>query len=214
MSNQSKKVDTLTIMNFLMKYKTQESITSLVELEGLLVGWSCSPSSNAQDLLDHIFGAEEPETESVEEVETFLKAVFECYNLSSKEIRKKKYVPLFLKKPEELSSWCRYFTFGIGGPPLDPDTIPEHVMFYLLCIFTKALPEDTKGLNQEPKAIEVDQKTLASLSVEDFADMAREIHLFACEQRSRNRTTKQKMPGRNDPCLCGSGKKFKKCCLQ
>ncbi|EMZ2628949.1 SEC-C domain-containing protein, partial [Escherichia coli O8:H11] len=21
------------------------------------------------------------------------------------------------------------------------------------------------------------------------------------------------MPGRNDPCPCGSGKKFKKCCL-
>ncbi|MDI9778475.1 SEC-C metal-binding domain-containing protein [Pseudomonas putida] len=21
-------------------------------------------------------------------------------------------------------------------------------------------------------------------------------------------------PGRNDPCLCGSGKKYKRCCLQ
>ena len=24
---------------------------------------------------------------------------------------------------------------------------------------------------------------------------------------------KQKLPGRNDPCPCGSGKKYKKCCL-
>lgn len=24
---------------------------------------------------------------------------------------------------------------------------------------------------------------------------------------------KHKLPGRNDPCVCGSGKKFKKCCL-
>jgi hypothetical protein len=23
----------------------------------------------------------------------------------------------------------------------------------------------------------------------------------------------QKLPGRNEPCICGSGKKFKKCCL-
>ncbi|MCV5090987.1 SEC-C metal-binding domain-containing protein, partial [Klebsiella pneumoniae] len=23
----------------------------------------------------------------------------------------------------------------------------------------------------------------------------------------------EKLPGRNDPCQCGSGKKFKKCCL-
>lgn len=25
---------------------------------------------------------------------------------------------------------------------------------------------------------------------------------------------KNKIPGRNDPCICGSGKKFKKCCLK
>jgi hypothetical protein len=24
---------------------------------------------------------------------------------------------------------------------------------------------------------------------------------------------RQKLPGRNDPCLCGSGRKFKKCCI-
>ena len=31
------------------------------------------------------------------------------------------------------------------------------------------------------------------------------------EQRERRRTKNQK-PGRNDPCPCGSGKKYKKCC--
>jgi len=24
----------------------------------------------------------------------------------------------------------------------------------------------------------------------------------------------QRLPGRNEPCICGSGKKYKKCCLQ
>ena len=28
------------------------------------------------------------------------------------------------------------------------------------------------------------------------------------------RTKKVALPGRNDPCYCGSGKKFKKCCLR
>ena len=27
-----------------------------------------------------------------------------------------------------------------------------------------------------------------------------------------NPYVKQKLPGRNDPCLCGSGKKYKNCC--
>ena len=25
---------------------------------------------------------------------------------------------------------------------------------------------------------------------------------------------KKEMPGRNEPCPCGSGKKFKKCCIE
>ena len=30
-------------------------------------------------------------------------------------------------------------------------------------------------------------------------------------QQSRNPVIKDKLPGRNDPCPCGSGKKFKQC---
>lgn len=32
------------------------------------------------------------------------------------------------------------------------------------------------------------------------------------KQRLSGTIIKQKEPGRNDPCLCGSGKKYKKCC--
>ena len=43
---------------------------------------------------------------------------------------------------------------------------------------------------------------------------------YYCPQESRTRTSQEQPPfirarekvGRNDPCLCGSGKKFKKCC--
>jgi len=30
---------------------------------------------------------------------------------------------------------------------------------------------------------------------------------------ARQPVTKEKQAGRNDPCPCGSGKKYKKCCL-
>ena len=32
------------------------------------------------------------------------------------------------------------------------------------------------------------------------------------EQRGRTPVSVEKEPGRNDPCPCGSGKKYKKCC--
>lgn len=36
---------------------------------------------------------------------------------------------------------------------------------------------------------------------------------FVEEIKSTQPTIKKKTPGRNDPCSCGSGKKFKNCCL-
>jgi SWIM/SEC-C metal-binding protein len=35
---------------------------------------------------------------------------------------------------------------------------------------------------------------------------------IAKEQRKAGTVVKDKTPGRNDPCPCGSGKKYKKCC--
>jgi hypothetical protein len=35
---------------------------------------------------------------------------------------------------------------------------------------------------------------------------------IAREQRKSGTVTKDKTPGRNDPCPCGSGRKYKKCC--
>ncbi len=43
------------------------------------------------------------------------------------------------------------------------------------------------------------------------------IHLIQCDREAhewRATVVAEKTPGRNDPCSCGSGKKYKKCCLQ
>jgi hypothetical protein len=45
----------------------------------------------------------------------------------------------------------------------------------------------------------------AILSAEKREEIAR-------EQRKSGTVVKDKTPGRNDPCPCGSGKKYKKCC--
>jgi uncharacterized protein YecA (UPF0149 family) len=37
------------------------------------------------------------------------------------------------------------------------------------------------------------------------------LQIFHDYRRSRT-VVKEKQPGRNDPCPCGSGKKYKKCC--
>jgi len=47
-----------------------------------------------------------------------------------------------------------------------------------------------------------------------IAPAVRRMHAYWLEQSSNDRTIRRDSPkvGRNDPCPCGSGKKFKKCC--
>ncbi|MDR2771599.1 MAG: SEC-C domain-containing protein [Clostridiales Family XIII bacterium] len=53
---------------------------------------------------------------------------------------------------------------------------------------------------------------LYSLPEWDAALGAERREEIAHEQRKAGTVIKDKTPGRNDPCPCGSGKKYKKCC--
>lgn len=46
---------------------------------------------------------------------------------------------------------------------------------------------------------------------EDVLPMERRLEIVKEYKRSKT-VVKEKLPGRNDPCPCGSGKKYKKCC--
>jgi hypothetical protein len=64
--------------------------------------------------------------------------------------------------------------------------------------------EQLRALGSSPE----DAARIASDMAEDFPKGGRRV-----SDRVQNRSGKNK-PGRNDPCPCGSGKKYKKCCLK
>ena len=68
----------------------------------------------------------------------------------------------------------------------------------------------TEERDNELKALASDHGIFIKVIVsEDQAEDTRELDSIL------NKTTTQineKVPSRNDPCLCGSGKKYKKCC--
>ena len=199
---------------FLNKYKTRGSITSLIALESLLVGWSCSPSARTQDLLDSIYGEEEPEIDDFEELEKFIRVLFSFQNLSIKELSKKTYKPFFFKEEKDIQLWCQYFTWGIGEEVFYQEDLPVEIRLILMCIEAKGFPQDRDMLEGDKKEFERIQKAVESWGVRDFANIAQALYLFFCEQRAKKHGGTKKALGRNEPCICGSGKKFKHCCLQ
>ena len=49
-------------------------------------------------------------------------------------------------------------------------------------------------------------------SIEVDEERAEDISELEFLQSKPKTTVLEKVPGRNDPCVCGSGKKYKKCC--
>lgn len=69
-------------------------------------------------------------------------------------------------------------------------------------------------------SLDLSNKALADSIVNSFSKIFNNTPIWSLkgltpsESTARQKTTiiKDKEPGRNDPCLCGSGKKYKKCC--
>jgi peptide deformylase len=72
--------------------------------------------------------------------------------------------------------------------------------------------EDAKGTwESDNKGNDQELRLLESICVQHEID---HLNGLTIHHRKRNTTIKvEKKPGRNEPCHCGSGKKYKKCCL-
>jgi hypothetical protein len=77
-------------------------------------------------------------------------------------------------------------------------------------------PETSKQVADKPSSSEP-QRTKNSFIDEEAQEMAQAVasgnmdRVIELRQRSNSRSAATKV-GRNDPCPCGSGRKFKKCC--
>lgn len=123
----------------------------------------------------------------------------------------------------------------------DPDTVVEGTVEELAAKYNTEIPIMVgflDGINESLKSEnpieEMDEKTKVNLGfdkeklfynmVEAKADWLYELPVWESllsedkrkelfwEQKKSNTVVKEKKVGRNDPCTCGSGKKYKKCC--
>ena len=76
-------------------------------------------------------------------------------------------------------------------------------------------PKDSKGSweKEQSKNEDAQLRTLESVCVQHEIDHLNGITIHDRENKSKP-IVSQKKVGRNDPCPCGSGKKYKKCCLK
>lgn len=214
------------------KYATDDSIVSVSELDGFLTAIVSGPDMiMPSEWLPEIWGGTEqmPNWESKEEFGRFMQIVMGIMNDN---------VEVLMEQPEDfqalvlvdmqdgepvdvVSLWCGGYMRGIALSSQDWLNLPEDLQAHFSCI---ALFGSEEG---EEILVDFADHELEALK-QEIEPAACALHAYWLSQRAplappsrpSNGPTAQILPfvraqpktGPNEPCPCGSGKKFKKCC--
>jgi uncharacterized protein len=203
----------------------------LEELDGFFAAFCCSPEVlSVHDFLSDIWGDETGEEDmpfdSIEELNQFLNLLMRYKREVGKRFKEEIFFPKLLldekKAQVKGNKWAQGFLRGGQiSDSLEEIMNNEEVSGCLVAILALAY-EHHEDVELRPYEEEVTpeqrEKLLISLCVgvtgiyryffphrKAYAKMAKEKNTLKNQKRRL---------GRNDPCYCGSGIKYKRCCLQ
>ena len=134
---------------------------------------------------------------------------------------------VFGHEPDEdvRRKWCAGFEAGweLVLPAWEDalaDVEEEHLKWFDICQFCLRYFGDPEARNESAEIPEEELEEWVAQMVEIFpsalrsySELGRALYQANVETRPARPAQAVKGPGRNDPCPCGSGKKYKKCCL-
>jgi uncharacterized protein len=196
-----------------------EGVFNISELDGLFTAIVSGPTLIApSQWLPIVWGDFEPEWTNEKESEEIFSLMFRHINdiaaILSEEPHN--FEPLFMERSVEgktytiVDEWCEGYIRGVSLATIQWESGGGKMTDLLLPILTFASEQGWDALDKLSRnEIEKIQKAIAP--------SAREIHawwltLRTDDQSSPAQRTSPRV-GRNAPCPCGSGKKYKKCCL-
>lgn len=226
--------DLAFIDDTLEKYATDDSICNVSELDGFVTALVSGPDMiMPSQWLPWIWGDEEdqPNWESEFEATHFVQLLLRAMNSTATVLIDKpsNFQPLFedFSTPNQerwlMATWCQGYLRAVYIS--DWPEIPEEFSHWLALIEQQSFEQQADNLIAEGLDAQIDmasELTLAALMLHRFwleqrmpADQPESfIDQPFIETSFVNQPFKATASvGRNDPCPCGSGKKFKQCCL-
>jgi len=201
-----------------------EGILDVSELDGLLTAVVSGPVSlPPSQWLQQVWGDVEPTWDSKKNVETVMTLLMRHMNSIAVILMEQPgdFEPMFLERKLEgktyaiVDEWCEGYMRGVvlAAEQWELDTGDMRELLAPILAFqgTQAMETHDRCSEEEIRALQ-----------DSIPESAREIHSYWLSKRGhlappsavRSPTTReQPRIGRNDPCPCGSGKKYKKCCL-
>jgi uncharacterized protein len=218
--------DNRQLAEILLRYH-HEGAMSLEAVDGFFAALVCAPALvPPSGYLPEILGDERPEPvwKSQEEAQRFFDLMMHYWNgvvsrLSSGEA----YLPYLLEHPDGSVSgndWAHGFMRGVALGEDDwreffRDENEFGLMIPILALHHEHDPDPEMRSYAEPVSAELREKLLAGLSasvMEIYRRLAPAREMNANARAASAGSVQYSKIGRNEPCPCGSGKKYKRCC--
>lgn len=207
----------------LLEYGGDNSLLGLSDLDGYLTALVSGPQAVMPSVwMPTLWGGVEhaPKWKSAKEFQRFTTLVMQHMNSIVYELMNvpEQYQALFMhstgSEPPVLiaEEWAFGYMRGVdlGAWP----ALPADIQVHLDAIALHGREENLERMGE--LSLEAHQRSIAAIE-----PAVRALHAYWLAQRSPGPDSRPQQPilrsgpktGRNDPCPCGSGKKFKQCCL-
>jgi uncharacterized protein len=206
---------------FLIHGPVNDDAMMLSELDGFLAGIvTCPGMIMPSEWLPVVWGEEAPEFESEQQAQHAMDLIMGHYNDIIRQLERNRYNPIYdIERDDAIlwEMWIEGFWKAVRLRPQDwiahsstDDAELQKDVFILTRLYELA---STPSSKIEPKDIDKELRDMAPDLIPTAVEALHHARLaqFSPHPKAANSNTPK--TGRNDPCPCGSGKKFKKCCL-
>ena len=198
-----------------------EGVLDISELDGLLTAIvSCPVVIQPSHWLPAVWGDFEPVWESEKDFEDMLSLMIRHMNGIAGTLMEQSedFEPIFMERKVKgkiytiVDEWCEGYGRGVALAAHQWDAGGREMTILLVPILSFT---SKTGWRAHDMDTEVETENIRNAIIPNV----REIHAFWLARRADHAPSSEPVRrveprvGRNDPCPCGSGKKYKKCCL-
>lgn len=201
--------------DFFMSGDAPSGCMQLPDLDGFLTGIAAGPEIPPDEWWPAIWGEPDPSFADEEQAQAAIAAIMNHYIKVASDLEDEIIEPIFWEEDGVATAedWAEGFSAAIGLRHREWSKMAksgaERLMLPIMILCNAPGLLDTVKPEHRLKAIE---DATAALP-ETVLTIAAYWRMSASEKRRFSAGLHSVIsPGRNDPCPCGSGKKFKKCC--
>lgn len=201
-----------TLQEWLDHFSNDSSVQNVSELDGFLAAIVSGPQGlQFDDWHAALWGGTEhlPKWKSDRDFQRFFDLLLQHMNQLAKVLEEdvEEFAPIFNVLEEDgsvsVEDWCLGYERGVtvGG---GWEGMPEDEMELLAIITLQGLGIDLREDDDDGLEDVIHMLQVAAIALHRY---------WQQQQQAREPVRSTTQVGRNDPCPCGSGKKFKQCCL-